>query len=190
VDLKGIQLVVQYGIRRLTLASAWQRIGRGGRGQGETAHALFLVEKKYCDLERQAQAKRAVERAAKKCKGQSDTAGTLKRQKKLHQPATTSTLAYLILGKSQEEQENVEMSMIDAPSVTVETHAQRRNRYFNTSTSVNGKKVQVLDAAIDNFVNAQHRGLKCRRAVAQLYFANNERAGGESSWSCRDANSN
>jgi hypothetical protein len=77
-------------------------------------------------------------------------------------------------GEHNTEEDNIPESVGD-------TDAQRRSKYFAPTQVVNTKpSTHTLDAAMDDFVNAQHRGMQCRRAVPQAYFGNKERARSES----------
>ncbi|KAJ6545289.1 P-loop containing nucleoside triphosphate hydrolase protein [Mycena capillaripes] len=44
INFRGVRVVIQYLVRKLTIPGGSQRIGRGARGKGETAVGIFFVE--------------------------------------------------------------------------------------------------------------------------------------------------
>ncbi|KAF8128812.1 P-loop containing nucleoside triphosphate hydrolase protein [Mycena galopus ATCC 62051] len=44
MNFRGVRVVIQYLVRKLTIPDASQRLGRGARGEGETAVGVFFVE--------------------------------------------------------------------------------------------------------------------------------------------------
>jgi superfamily II DNA helicase RecQ len=68
MDLPNVSIVVQWKAT-CDMCTLWQQFGRGGRGSGETATAILLVEKKDTEEERQSKAERAAKKRDKAREG-------------------------------------------------------------------------------------------------------------------------
>lgn len=161
------------------MCSLWQRFGRGARAADQEAVAIFLVESKHFDEEREKAEKR---REQAKQRKQNKTT-----------PATASTSAQLppaVISLSATVQSNAD-DMEDDPSEDegrdqeaslshvrgAESDNARRARYQQAATlskagkSKKRKADALLEDPIDDLINADTRpGLQCRRKPVTLYF--------------------
>jgi superfamily II DNA/RNA helicase len=99
LDVQGIEIVVQYGVSRVDIATLWQRFGRGARGLREHAFVIILAESKFSDAVRM-QTHEAAQKAAEKAAQKRAETGLadVKRRKKAGQ----DSLAFLERDKPDE----------------------------------------------------------------------------------------
>lgn len=80
--MPDIEIVVQWKAN-CSLCGLWQRFGRAGRHKEKTATAIFFVEKKHLDKER--------EKSAKRAEKSKETAAKRKAEKQLGPPTKRTT---------------------------------------------------------------------------------------------------
>jgi hypothetical protein len=166
VDCYGIQVVVQHGVKQVDLPTLVQRFGRGARGPGETCHCIVLYESQYSDQTWLAAAERAKnpkkrKRAAPSADSTEHAADGGRPKKRRKTRAAANPLAahaevVLLAEKPQNEREEL-----------------LQRKYHQAAAQAQDKgSVQDLDPAMDDFINAPHRGFSCRRYVLDLVFGN------------------
>lgn len=149
------------------MCALWQRFGRGARGPGAEAVAIFLVKSKYLDEERKkAEERRQQAKRRKLNKTGSVAAGSIN----VARPAPIADQDNEVM--SEDEDQNVVGPIADLP----DNDDARRARYKQVATvditlSKKRKAEVLLEEPIDDFINANRRpGLGCRRKPVTLYF--------------------
>lgn len=177
MDLPNVSTVVQWKAT-CDMCTLWQRFGRAGRGKGETATAILLVEKKDTEEERKSKA----ERAAKKREKSKDGIGTKRKAnndhidtRKTKRPALQDRTLNGNLPNSESEKS------LPAPASIKDLKEERRALYKEGAVvekvgSKKGKgKGRELEVAMSDYVNAHHlECFNCRRIVPILYFRNDK----------------
>lgn len=163
------------------MCTLWQRYGRAGRGPGTVAIAILLVEKANFDTARDKKEQRKRLRKAKKAppskrRALADTTNST--------PVSSSSarIDESDGDSSTDEESSATLPFQSPPSPPAPpapaTDAERRHQYHapaTLSSEVQVKKRGVIvhiGGAMDDFINAKTRGIKCRRQVATLYFGN------------------
>jgi hypothetical protein len=144
MDVSNIGLITQWKAR-CTLSTLWQRFGRGGRDLKKDAIAVFLVEREHFDHIRKSKAEKLQRRMAKRRK-------------------TTD---------AREETEQSEQSGDDESLEETDILESRRLAYSEAPAKKRKTSKSILEPAMDDFINAGSRGLKCHRTVLNIYFGNN-----------------
>lgn len=176
MDLPNVSTVVQWKAT-CDMCTLWQRFGRGGRGIGETATAILLVEKK--DTEEEQKLKAA--RAAKKREKARDGIGIKRKanddhidNRKAKRPALHDRTPNSNLPNSESE------ISLPAPVSLNDLKEERRELYKVGAVveKVGSKKWKgkgrELEVAMSDYVNAHHLCFDCRRIVPTLYFRNDK----------------
>lgn len=148
IDLKDIELVIQWKVT-CDPCILWQRFGRAARDKSLQATALLLVESKDCDRveEKKVRKRKAVEDESDKARPQP------KRAKKKEKPPP------MVLGVGQ----NTEDRFWKARAAAY--HA-----------PIDDKKAEKGDTnpVLDDVINAEVRGIGCRRKPFRVYFENDK----------------
>ena len=150
IDLKDIELVIQWKVT-CDPCILWQRFGRAARDKRLQATALLFVESKDCDpVEEKKTRKRKVAEEGDKAHPQS------KRPKKKERPPP------MILA----EDEGAEDKFWKA----------RAAAYHEP---VGDRKMEKgdINPVLDDVINAEARGIGCRRKPFQVYFENDKLRG-------------
>jgi superfamily II DNA helicase RecQ len=182
MDLPNISIVVQWKAT-CDMCTLWQRFGRGGRGSGETATAILLVEKKDMEEERQSKA----ERAAKKRKKAREGNGTKRKANdeliNNCQDKRPALQDRSLNGNNDDAHSEILGSQITlrTPVPIKDLKEERRALYKEGAVvekagiSKKGKgKGRELEVAMDDYVNSQHLCFDCRHIVPILYFRNDK----------------
>ena len=160
----------------------WQRFGRGARGSGQTATAILLVEKKDIEEEQQLKA----EKAARKREKAREGIGTKRKANDDllidNRPAKRPALQDRALNVNRLSVYNDGLEKTSQTAISVEDLKEERRLLYNKGAVVDkagaskkGKgKGRELEAAMDDYINAQHLGFDCRRIVPILYFRNDK----------------
>jgi superfamily II DNA helicase RecQ len=155
VDLRGIEIIVQWKAS-CNMATLWQRFGRGARGPGEEAFVILLVEKKYTDVDRQAK-----------------EAAALKKRKATDQVPVSRPAKRNMSSRPVEDAGSSLRAELNSPSVS-DSQSALFARYHKRSKPPASARQQgpehELCPAIDDFINAQSRGLSCRRDSIKAFF--------------------
>lgn len=159
------------------MCALWQRFGRGARGPGTEAVAIFLVESKYFDEERE----KAEERRQQAKKRKLNKAGAVAAHSSALAPSAPTALVQANVERSnghdeamsEDEDQDVPRPVAAYP----DNDDARRARYKQTAeheVKIGTKKRKadvLLEEPIDDFINADRRnGLGCRRKPVSLYF--------------------
>ena len=179
MDLPDVSTVVQWKAT-CDMCTLWQRFGRGGRGIGETATAILLVEKKDTEEEQKLKAERAAKKREKARDGNHGI-GTKRKanddqidNRKAKRPALQDRTPNGNLPNSESEKS------LPAPISLKDLKEERRALYKEGAVvekvgSKNGKgKGRELEVAMSDYVNAHCLCLDCRRIVPILYFMNDK----------------
>ncbi|KAF8150999.1 P-loop containing nucleoside triphosphate hydrolase protein [Crassisporium funariophilum] len=167
LDLPDVQIVVQYRVPS-DMCTLWQRFGRSGRAAGSEAIAILLAEKKHFDKDREkrkaANRVRRGQRAAKR-KAPAQCAPPAAKRPALG-PATN------LVGHLVDTTEAVEEEPLDSDGDSNELDELSLARQPQSSVPAAKERVLELGSALDDFINADTRCIKCRRTVSDLYFRN------------------
>ena len=161
MDLPDIMIIAQWGTA-CSIATLWQHFGRCVRDPQLDGIAVLFTEKENLNPERQRKAERLEKRCAKvalkrkagKCPRIDDVSDVKKEEEDKELDGDLSNDE----GNDKEEKEK-------------EKERQEKDRR-PTKTSKKSKK--VLDAAVDNIINAEYRGYTCRRVPIMTEFKNDE----------------
>ncbi|KAM6501445.1 P-loop containing nucleoside triphosphate hydrolase protein [Amanita muscaria] len=139
MDLQDIQVVCQWRATLPSISTIWQRFGRCARNPALQGMVYLFVEKEHLDVERR----------------RSDAAKELRKRKRAVtlSRAAASRSSRVRLGTSDEQ-----ITRLDEGSSSEEEEedVQTKNK------SKNSKKSKI-DPAVDDLVNADARGIGCRR---------------------------
>lgn len=156
MDLPDIMTIVQWGAT-CTISTLWQRFGRCVRDPNLQGIAVLFTAKENLDTERQ----RRVERAEKRC-----ATATLKKQAKRQK-----TNAYpIVKTEGVDELDHSDEEKEEAKAVNLGHEKEKRAK----NSAVLGKSKKVLDVVVDHLINAEFRGIECRRIPIMNAFKNNE----------------
>lgn len=194
MDISDVKLVVQWKAT-CDLCALWQRFGRAGRGAGEQATAILLVEKKDMNEERVLKAGRAARKKNSKREGigtkrkaPTDLSGPQsKRQALADKSVVVVNQAVGAAHNTEigEEDEQGDESDEDEVMMNDEERSdflqERRVSYSKRDKpeSARQPKGRARDlephSAMDDFINAQSAGFRCRREVPNLFFGNDKK---------------
>ena len=150
IDLKDIELVIQWKVT-CDPCILWQRFGRAARDKNLQATALLFVESKDCDQveEKKTRKRKAVEEGDKP-QPQS------KRPKKKERPPP------MVLAEGGDAEDMFWKARVAA--------------YHEP---VGDKKMEkgTINPVLDDVINADVRGIGCRRRPFQVFFENDELCG-------------
>ena len=196
MDLPDIKLVIQWKAT-CDFCTLWQRFGRAGRGRGQEAVALLLVEPKDTDEVRKKKAERT-EKAKRKKQDLADIGTKRKEPADGHRDNHSSKRpALLDRGQNSRTEDDInaapdrdesdagdeEMGMAMIPGICstgqVADNEVRRLRYSKITRSIAPSSKQErrgveVGSAMDDYINAKDRGISCRRVVPMLYFGNDK----------------
>ncbi|KAL1749599.1 P-loop containing nucleoside triphosphate hydrolase protein [Schizophyllum commune] len=157
--VQDLQLVVQYKAADVSLCALWQRLGRALRNGEGTATAVFIVEPKFFDEEREAKEgrkKKKLEKENKKRKAEESGMGARK-SPRLDGDVDLTERSVVIERRR---------AIYDAPPARPLKKKDRADRDSST-----------LDPALDDVINAASRGFGCHRLPAQVFFGNDKISG-------------
>ena len=176
MDLPDIEVVVQWKAT-CTLCSMWQRFGRGARGDGKSATAVLLFDKK--DLHGD---EAATESGSLKRKACEDLRTISKRpalaSKSINRVDNANSLAEPSVTEPSPSGDR-EIDHGDSQT-TLEDCRRRFMRCDSSATNTlkgakaRGKRPPILaGSAMDSFINPP-AALNCRRMVVNVYFGNDK----------------
>ena len=190
MDVPDVQLVVQWKAT-CSLAALWQRFGRGGHDQACRATAVILVEKEHFDQERknkEAQKKTKAEAQSKRKASKQNTAPTPAKQRQIevdsnlmpNHPTVEMDIAKDLCGSQSEDSDacaaNNEADSIPivVPEIQATMIEELQAKYQDKGRPAPKKKIKVLEPAMDDFINAGVRGLRCHHVPLNAYFENSK----------------
>jgi superfamily II DNA/RNA helicase len=171
MDLPNIQVVVQWKAT-CDMCTLWQRFGRGGRGDGQSATAILLVEKKDTEEDRQAKGERARVRKEKEGIGTKRKATTDQEDRPSKRSRTLTDVPAIPTSSPNPS--------TTSPKPTAQVKEERRKLYstralLKTATKAKkGKAGAPMEVAMDDYINTAHVPLNCRVDVPTLYFNNDK----------------
>lgn len=166
------------------MCTLWQRFGRAARDQKLEGTAIFFVEPKYFDSERQ---KREVNAKKRKRKGEN-----YQKTKRVAGNPTNDTTQpvpiqiHLDGPDEEEDSEGLENGIdqdleLQLPNDAADDNDDARRAVYSTRkhkvsplTVIKAHQKFQLEPAMDDMINAGNRGLGCRRKPLKLFF-NNDR---------------
>ncbi|EPQ50051.1 P-loop containing nucleoside triphosphate hydrolase protein [Gloeophyllum trabeum ATCC 11539] len=191
MDLPDIDTIVQWKAT-CTMCALWQRFGRGARDFRRTAFALFLVEPKHFDGEKEKAAKAKARREANKKRkaiAHQDSNQT-KKTRTSNSPASsvvpTSThnpapRVPVMLPESDAQPCAVEtVESADADGENDENandggYEELREVYERAEMcGTTGKRTRTIEPAMQDMINASTRTFKCFRIPVKVYFRNDK----------------
>ncbi|KAJ3559557.1 hypothetical protein NM688_g273 [Phlebia brevispora] len=184
IDLPDICLVIQWRVARVTMCALWQRLGRGGRNQSLEATAIVFVEAKYFDTERQRKEARKRSRREKTNKrkrkkrddGQRDEA---REGGELHGQEEGDSDVELEDAPGTDENRIMDPDEVPGGLLPEEILEARKLLYAEQarqekSNGMKRKQTDQLDMELDDFINADIRGLQCRRNVVRAFLGSDK----------------
>ncbi|KAJ3551071.1 hypothetical protein NMY22_g23 [Coprinellus aureogranulatus] len=172
MDLPDIEIVVQWR-STCDMCTLWQRFGRAVRGIKKIGIAIFLVDKKEFEAERQARAERAEKRK------QSKLAREAKKRKNTEEGSPSKRLALAPKESSLNRQpgpSNASRTPIPVPVDVQHAPADPEDDEFGDDLSDNEDSKNrgvavVVGGSIDHLIDPGNGGYSdCRRPSSQEYF--------------------
>lgn len=167
IDIPDIYQVVQYRVPS-SLSTWWQRAGRAVRNLDLDGTAILISEPSHFDDEK---AKAAIREETKRTKSNEAKIALEEKAKRL--AAEVQTEMVNVNGKrpSQEEVKTapVKKKRRGKDGEVVSKHAQAATKTVDAF----GRDIKV-EAAMDDFLNAEHRPSKCRRRVVGDHLGNKD----------------
>lgn len=148
IDLKDIDLVVQWKVT-CDPCMLWQRFGRGARDKGIQATALLFIELKDLDP-----VGPPVEGRKRKASEKDDKKGVQSKRAKKEKPTP---------------------SILDPDKVEEDDFWAARKEVYHEPIS--DKKEPEINQVLDDVINAEGRGIHCRRKPFMVYFGDDECSG-------------
>lgn len=168
MDLPDIKIVVQWRAT-CSIATLWQRFGRGARDLSQEATAVFLVEKDHFDEERKKKEERKAKRKAKATVSADSKKSKRNVQGHSRPIVTTTTVDQPELSDSDKSDNGDDAE----PSNFDRLHARYQQPHEKPKTNTKTNK-RILDPAVDDLINAGTRGLGCRRFPVHVSFENHK----------------
>ncbi|PSR77788.1 hypothetical protein PHLCEN_2v7711 [Hermanssonia centrifuga] len=188
MDLPDIMLIVQYRVT-CNLCSLWQRFGRGSRDRDLEATAILLAEAKHFD----GGCKKTEGKAAgiKRKRQNGDTSAGSPNKRPTITPAAEPNMPTRIFSSNSPnhavsalgclnhsiqgpDASDNEIEMADSE---LDEADEARQVLYSTAANIvlkNKRKAAELEPAMEDYINAEGRGLGCRRKVIKLYFSSDK----------------
>lgn len=200
MDLASIKIVGQWRIRLVKVSTYWQRVGRGARDRNLTAVGIIFVESKYLDRvqkekeEKQAAAAVAAQNRKRKKPPDGNAPRPAKRRPVADveasanssavvpgQQATTPADRDITMTNEGDESVGSTPMLVDEDAQCFKLTEERRTSYHKKPPKPKGKLFKApvedeIDFVMSEVVNAEYRGLTCRRVPIKLMF-NSDKAG-------------
>ena len=196
IDLPDIQLIIQWRAS-CDLCTLWQRFGRAVRDLKLQGRALFLVEPKYFDAAKRAKAdaelkRKAAEREAGKApprKRSRTSKGACDSSKEVGEATNADDVVDRPLAADTETASNTQSGPSNATSSIVSSapqlddaarqllEAEQRAEYEKipkVERKRGVRKVEDIEPALDDMVNAKDHPVRCSRWAAAVYFRQNK----------------
>jgi len=156
------------------MCTFWQRVGRTARDTSIHGFAILLAEPKHFDEEKDKK-----EAASQKRKATNQVAGKSRKHRAIAKgPKSKQPTALPIATEVEEETQEAQEELEDNETDFVEARriAYRAGRIGKLSPlePVKATKKFEMELAMEDLINADTRGLGCRRKVFQLYFGTGE----------------
>ncbi|KAG0694255.1 P-loop containing nucleoside triphosphate hydrolase protein [Suillus ampliporus] len=165
MDVPDVALVIQWRAS-CKLSALWQRFGRAARDHALEGTALLFVEKEYFDDVRKDKHKH--QERKNKATSAPDSQPAAKRR-------VINSLTTVDIPHPEEGDGAQATSSGSAENTPIVTDVQLRELMRPASTSERAsrqKKEKELDRAMDLLINANYRGVGCRRKVFNIQFDN------------------